>query len=172
MIPVETDDSEIIIRPATPADRAFVLGTTPRLAAFGPPHWRPAAEIVAGETRTLQAFFDGPPQGTALLIAAGADGGPLGFVYLQPGQDYFTRERHGHVGIIAITQSGEGKGIGHALMLAAERWARTNRYRRLTLNVFEANTRARKVYEHLGYEVEALGYVKILDAGDSAHRGI
>jgi GNAT superfamily N-acetyltransferase len=165
------DDADIVIRSATPADREFVLGTTPRLASFGPPPWRQAGEIVAGETRTLETFFASPPQGSALLIAEGAGGQPLGYMYLQSGQDYFTGERHGHVGIIAVALTGEGKGIGHALMLAAERWARSNGYRRLTLNVFEGNARARRVYEHLGYEVETMAYVKFLDAGDASHRG-
>ena len=49
-----------------------------------------------------------------------------------------------------------------ALMRAAEAWARAHGYRRLTLNVFEANHAARAVYEHLGYAPETLRYVKIL----------
>ena len=48
------------------------------------------------------------------------------------------------------------------MMRAAEAWAREHGYRRLTLNVFEANHAARAVYEHLGYAPETLRYVKIL----------
>ena len=47
-------------------------------------------------------------------------------------------------------------------MRAAEGWAREQGYRKLTLTVFEANHPARAVYEHLGYALETLRYVKIL----------
>jgi len=75
---------------------------------------------------------------------------------------YFTGERHGHVSIIAVSEAGEGKGVGSTLMRAAEEWARSSGCGRLTLNVFEANGRARAVYERLGYRVETLRYVKVL----------
>lgn len=53
-------------------------------------------------------------------------------------------------------------------MRAAEVWACSSGFRRLTLNVFEANSRARAVYEHLNYRVEALRYVKVLEAVGAA----
>jgi GNAT superfamily N-acetyltransferase len=139
-----------------------VIAAAKRLAAFGPPDWRPSEEIVSGETRTLEAFFADPPSGSALLIAESADNKRLGFVYLERLQDYFTREPHGHVGMIVVIEEGEGSGVGGALMREAEAWAREQGYRKLTLTVFEANRTARAVYEHLGYAPETLRYVKIL----------
>ena len=35
-------------------------------------------------------------------------------------RDYFTLERHGHVGILAVTEAAEGRGAGGALLRAAE----------------------------------------------------
>jgi GNAT superfamily N-acetyltransferase len=150
------------VRRALPADQSFVVAAAQRLASFDPPPWRPAQEIVEGERRTLQAFFSAPPQGCALLIAESDDGDGLGFVYLERMQDYFTLEAHGHVGILVVTEAAAGKGVGSALLRAAEAWAREHSYRKLTLTVFEANRGARVVYDHLGYAPETLRYVKIL----------
>jgi GNAT superfamily N-acetyltransferase len=150
------------IRPAVPADRAFVLRAAQRLASFEPPPWRPAQEIVEGERRTLRAFFEAPPDGSSLLVAESEDGEGQGFVYLERLHDYFTLEAHGHVGILVVIQAAAGRGVGSALMRAAEAWAREQGYRKLTLTVFEANEAARAVYDHLGYAPETLRYVKIL----------
>jgi GNAT superfamily N-acetyltransferase len=150
------------IRPAAPGDRPFVLAAARRLAGFAPPPWRPAQEIVEGERRTLRAFFEAPPDGAWLLVAESDDGEGQGFVYLERLHDYFTLEAHGHVGILVVTEAAAGRGVGSALMRAAEAWAREQGYRKLTLTVFEANGPARVVYDHLGYAPETLRYVKIL----------
>jgi GNAT superfamily N-acetyltransferase len=150
------------IRPAVTGDRSFVLAAAQRLASFEPPAWRPAQEIVEGERRTLRAFFDGPPAGSALLIAESEAGEGLGFAYLERLHDYFTLEAHGHIGILVVTEAAAGKGLGSALVRAAEDWARQQGYGKLTLTVFEANGSARRVYDHLGYAPETLRYVKVL----------
>ncbi len=151
----------ISIRPATPEDREFVLATADRLAEFGPPPSRPAHELVAGEVRTLRRFFEAPLPGTRLLLAESAEGERLGFAYLEPLTDYFTGEEHGHLGMLAVAQAAEGRGVGSTLMRTAEEWCREKRYRRLTLTVFESNRGARSVYEHLGYAAETIRYVKL-----------
>jgi ribosomal protein S18 acetylase RimI-like enzyme len=156
-------DSEIAVREATIDDRDFVDSTARRLTLFGPPPWRTHDEIVGREQRALGEFFDRPPPDAALLVATGAGDQRLGYVYLETHQDYFTGERHGHLSIIAVHEGAEGRGVGGALLRASEQWARSRGFRRLTLNVFEANGRARGVYEHFGYRVETLHYVKILD---------
>jgi ribosomal protein S18 acetylase RimI-like enzyme len=162
----------IAIREGTAADRDFVIDTARRLAAFGPPPWRSALEIVAGEVRCLDEFFDDPRTDSALLIAedapgevdpGGGGGGPVGFAFLETATDYFSGDRHGHLGMIAVSEAAEGRGAGAALMDAAEAWARACGYSKLTLNVFEGNLRARRVYERSGYVVETIRYVKILD---------
>ncbi len=153
---------QVRIRRASPDDQPFVVAAADRLGSFGPPAWRPSEEIVSGEVRTLQGFFEAPASDATLLIAESEEGTRLGFAYLERLQDYFTLENHGHVGILVVTGEAQGTGVGGALMRAAEGWAREQGYRRLTLNVFEANRAAQAVYEHLGYAPETLRYVKIL----------
>lgn len=152
----------IAIRPAREDDHVFVTLTARRLSAFGPPPWRTEDEVVAGELRTIDAFFRAPETATALLIAESSGGERLGFVYLEEVADYFTLERHGHIGIIAVAEASEGTGAGKALLGAAESWARAQGYRRVTLSVFEHNRRARGVYEHFGYAADTIRYLKVL----------
>jgi GNAT superfamily N-acetyltransferase len=154
-------DRPIRVRTARGTDRGFVLQTAARLAAFGPPPWRTAEELVEGEVRTLRDFFESPDDGSRLLIAESGDR-RLGFALLEELRDYFTLERHGHVGILAVTEDAEGKGAGSALMRAAENWARNRGYRTLTLNVFSTNDHARRVYEHFGFVQDTVKYVKLL----------
>lgn len=151
----------IRVRGARGADRTFVLETAARLAAFGPPPWRSAEDLVEGEARTLRDFFESPDDGSRLLIAETGER-RLGFVLLEELRDYFTLERHGHVGILAVTEGAEGRGVGGALIRAAESWARERGYRTLTLNVFSGNSHAREVYEHLGFEADTIKYIKAL----------
>jgi GNAT superfamily N-acetyltransferase len=146
------------IRAGRPGDRAFVLETARRLAAFTAPAWRTADEIWEGEARTRRGWFDGSEEGT--LLVAERDAVPLGFVFLERDTDYFTLAEHGHVGILAVTADAEGSGAGRALLEASEAWAREQGYATLTLNVFEGNTRARAVYERLGFKVETIRYTK------------
>ena len=129
------------------------------MAAFGPPSWRTAEELVEGEARTLRDFFESPDDGSHLIIAETGDR-RVGFALLEELRDYFTLERHGHVGILAVTADAEGRGAGGALIRAAEDWAHARGYRTLTLNVFSGNTHAREVYEHLGFEEDIVKYVK------------
>ena len=150
--------SDVRIRPAIGSDQAFIHETTGRLATFGPPPWRTADEIVEGERRTLLAFFTNPAAGCALLIAESDT--PLGFIYLETLIDYFTGEGHGHVGIIAVAEIAEGQGIGRALLDAGASWAGTRGFRRLTLNVFAGNERARRVYERAGFQADTVRYVR------------
>ena len=149
------------VRIGQAADREFVIQTARRFAAFALPAWRTAHEIVGGEVRSLDDFFDGGLQSATLLVAE-SDGRPSGFVFLEHVTDYFSGDRHGHLGMIAVAESAEGQGVGAALLSAAEDWARTNGYARITLNVFEGNERARRIYERAGYQVETLRYVKLL----------
>jgi GNAT superfamily N-acetyltransferase len=149
------------VRVARDGDQTFVLETAARLAAFGPPRWRTVEEIVEAEARTLRDFFESSDEGSRLLIVEAGEQ-RLGFALLEELRDYFTLERHGHVGILAVTDEAEGRGAGGALIRAAEAWARERGYRTLTLNVFSGNHHAREVYEHLGFEPDTIKYIKAL----------
>jgi GNAT superfamily N-acetyltransferase len=151
----------VSVRAAREDDRDFVLQAVARLAAFGAPAGRTREEIVEGEARTLRAFFNRPDAPETLLVAEG-DGGANGFIFLEEKQDYFTLETHGHIGMLVVTLEAEGRGVGAALMRAAEAWARRLGHSKLTLNVFDGNRRARALYEHCGFTSDTVKYLKTL----------
>lgn len=151
----------IVIRPATRQDRSFVLSLADRLAEFEHPRWRTAEEIADGDRRALAGAFDAPKPDEALFVAE-LDGARAGCLLLWTLEDYFSGQRHGHISVLAVTREAEGKGVGRALIEHAEQWARERGHTRLTLSVFEANARARHLYERTGFEVELRRYVKPL----------
>jgi GNAT superfamily N-acetyltransferase len=156
----ETSSASLIrVRPARASDRAFVRETAQRLSNFELPPWRSAAEIVSGELRTIDAYFRGEIPGAEVLVAE-VDREPAGFAFLETGRDYFTRLEHAHVGILAVAAAAEGLGAGRALIAAAEAWTKARGLAVLTLNVFEGNARARRLYERSGFEAETLRYRK------------
>jgi GNAT superfamily N-acetyltransferase len=157
--------NDMIVRPATEADRAFALDLVPRLRAFGPPALRSPEDLDGAERRALAAAFDHLPEDAVLLVAEDPLDGPLGVAYALTLTDYFTREAHGHLSIIAVAEAGEGRGVGKALMAAVEAWAAGRGYRLLTLNVFAGNGRAQTFYKRNGFAVDTLRYVKEVGKG-------
>ena len=69
---------------------------------------------------------------------------------------------HGHVSDVVTAAGAEGRGVGRALMAAAEEWSRSLGHRLLTLNVFDGNARARRLYAALGYAPDTMRMVKVL----------
>ena len=149
------------VRTARADDRDFVLEAVARLAAFGVPEGRTEEEIVEAEARALRVFFDRCDAPETLLVAE-ADGRAAGFMFLEEKEDYFTGDVHGHIGILVVTRQAEGRGVGAVLVRAAEAWARSHGYSRLTLNVLDGNRRARAMYEHLGFRPDTVKYMKSL----------
>ena len=61
----------------------------------------------------------------------------------------------------------EGRGVGRALLDAAEARALEEGAEFMTLHVLSANTRARALYERCGYAGELLRYIKPRGGGGS-----
>ena len=148
------------IRLATPDDEPALLGMAARMANFEVPAWRSASEIIEADGRDmLRAVLERHPDHEVVVAEAG--GVPAGCLYILAATDFFGR-RHAHISVIATSEAAEGTGVGRALLAYAEHWAQGRGLRLLTLNVFAANARARRFYEHAGFEVELVKYVKPL----------
>jgi ribosomal protein S18 acetylase RimI-like enzyme len=148
------------IRRGTPADEAAILVLAGELAAFPVPAWRTAEEIQRADDGVIRDALGGAP-GMAAFVADGAPG-IEGVACVATHTDYFTRERVAHVEVLAVDPRARGRGVARALMDAAESWARGEGMRRITLNVWTQNERARGLYEHLGYAPETMHYLKEL----------
>jgi GNAT superfamily N-acetyltransferase len=130
------------VRPAVEADRGFITGLVPRLRAFGPPPLRPPDAMDRAEVEALERALSEPAPDAALLVAELDGVGPAGVALANTATDYFTHERHGHLSIIIVSDQGEGRGVGRALLEAVERWSADQGHRFITLNVFSGNQRA------------------------------
>lgn len=153
------------IRPATPQDRAWILALAPRLHAFGPPGpppWRPLVQMDRAVARGLERVLEAPSPTAQILIAEGPGPESLGFMHVHTATDFFTGEVHTHISDLVVAQAAEGRGVGRALLEAAEAWARERGHRLLTLNVFPTNRRALAVYERAGFAPDTMKLVKAL----------
>jgi len=149
-----------VIRPAAASDRAFVLNLASRLVdGFDPPRHRTKPELIEGDRRALEAWFDAPSKPGEAMVIAEVEGTPAGVAYLVTLVDYFTERPHSHLSVLAVEKWAEGKGVGSALLDYAVAWARERQSDRLTLSALVTNTRARALYERKGFGGEYVRYV-------------
>ncbi len=156
-----TTNTPTNVRPATADDLPFILSLVPRLVTFGVPPWRDAEAIRASSEDLLSKALTAPPAGSAVLLAS-SHNEPLGFVHLETTLEFFTGEPQGYVANLAVQETGEGKGVGKALMEAAEAWTKEQGMRHLTLYVFAGNAQAHTFYARLGFEEDSLKLTKNL----------
>lgn len=153
-------DTDVALRLATGADRDILARLARRLAQFELPPWRTADEIADADGRAMLAAIDAGRDGDEVLIAE-RRGVVVGCLHMIEATDFFGR-RHAHLSVMAVEEAAEGTGVGAALLALAEEWARRRHLTLLTLNVFDANSRARRLYERTGFKAETLKYAKPL----------
>ncbi|SJZ80755.1 Ribosomal protein S18 acetylase RimI [Enhydrobacter aerosaccus] len=152
----------ITLRPAADADMDFVHSLSPRLSGVPRPPWHDLAAMEGFQDRYMTATFDAPDKEARTLIAWSAEGHRLGYIHMRPGKDGVTGEPCGYVSLLALAKEAEGMGVAHALMQAAEEWARSLGYRLLSLDVFAHNQHAVDFYTRRGFEAETIRLVKPL----------
>jgi ribosomal-protein-alanine N-acetyltransferase len=121
------------IRPATEADLDALVALERR--AFTTDHLSP---------RQYRHHLHSP---TAIVLAAVDGSGLLGkaVVFLRKHSDI------ARLYSIAVADAARGRGLGEALLEAAERAARSRGCRRMRLEVRQDNSAAIRLYERLGY---------------------
>ena len=158
----------ILIRPADEDDRARVLELAPRLAEGVAP-WRDQAEALLAGRRWLEESLDAAKTGDgAVLVAADADG--IAGVITVRASTHFTGERDGYIGELAVADRASRRGIGRALITAAEAWARDHGLRNLTLLTGAFNTNARAFYAALDFADEEVRLTRPIRAEAEGER--
>ena len=136
-----------VVRHATPGDARALALLGERVAAE-PEAWLPT-EVWRGageERRLLRAL--GKHSDAAVIVAETPDG-IVG--RLSVARDPQAASRHvADVGLM-VAPEWRRRGVGRALLDAAERWARETGVRKLELHVFPHNEPAIALYEQAGY---------------------
>ncbi len=145
----------VVIRKAEPGDAAALVelagavSSEPEGWLLSDDRWRSVGE----ERRYLRAVRRHPD---AVVLVAEAPEGIVGRLSLA--RDTHPASAHvADLGLM-VAASHRRRGIGRALLEAAEEWARWARIRKLELHVFPYNEPAIKLYEQAGYVRE--GYRK------------
>jgi GNAT superfamily N-acetyltransferase len=156
----QTSNSNIHVRLAHADDDEFILGLAERFVEFELPKWRKRGETIAGIRSDIAHHLRETPASTHLFVAENGDAERLGFMHLQTRRDFFTGAQNCHIADLVVAAAHEGRGVGRALLAFADIWAKEHHCRHLTLGVFPANERARKLYEAHGFGVEILSMAK------------
>ena len=151
------------IRPAHAGDKDLILDLARRLVEFGPVPGREPSEMLTRDRAVLANALEHPSADTALFVAEDDEGRSLGFIHLTTADDYYSDSTTGHIADVVVAPDASERGVGSALIAHGEEWARQRGFAMLTLNVFIANRRARKLYARLGFEEEWIRCIKRLD---------
>jgi ribosomal protein S18 acetylase RimI-like enzyme len=150
------------IRSATHADLDQMLELFPRLAAFDLPANRSPEDLWRGDAELLRLWSAGRAPHCLVYVAADPNQAILGIAMAQLREELLSHEPSAHLEVIVVRDEAEGQGIGKALIAAIEQAVQQQGARSITLHVFATNTRARAVYERLGYSGELIRYIKHL----------
>ena len=155
------------VRPATSDDVGRIADIYVAMAryhaALDPAEYRVPehAAVVTRFRSELQAADE-----VDLHLVAEVEGVVVGsldaFMRPLPSEGSMRMPRRGALIGIAVDEGWRGRGIGTALMDAAEAWARGRGYDTLELDVADPNGDARRLYERLGYGLVAHTLVKPL----------
>jgi len=107
--------------------------------------------------------FRGPtgPDNVA-YTATDENGQRVGFIWLIESTSGFTAAVFAWIMCVYVETGFRGQGIGRHLMELSEKWAKEKGLIDIILNVSNENTFAIRMYESMGYEVEARRYIKKL----------
>ena len=152
--------TDLRVRRAASSDEPTLMTFARRLAEFELPAWRTGEQIAEADGRAMiEAVRVGQADNEVFIAERGRDA--AGCLHVLADTDFFGL-RHAHISVLATTPAMEGTGVGRALLAYADEWARSRGLPLLTLNVFAANARARRLYEKAGYVPEILKYAKPL----------
>ena len=143
----------ISIRAAAPSDRAFIetLGKRTVMTSVSAQRRPDPAAVIENYERLLE-IVDARAH---VALVAELDGVQAGFVLaLDSMPDEVTGEDQAFIAYMAVERDARGKGVGAALLAAAEDEARKRGLPYMALMVTEENEAARELYEHAGYLTE------------------
>jgi ribosomal protein S18 acetylase RimI-like enzyme len=156
------NSEHVHIRAATDQDKPAVLQLAPRLAEGVAPFRDQQATILAARQWLTDSFAAAASHEGTVLVAVDK-AGITGVITIRE-QRHFTGELDGYIGELAVAAHAVRRGIGRALIAAAETWAKERGLRHLTLHTGMANIPARHFYAALGFCEEEIRLTRPLGA--------
>lgn len=147
--------SEIVLRRAGPADRPSLVHLMGVLHDFEAAIEENRADSSAAESHLDWVQSEIGRLGGVTLVAEleGVVAGFLCYTFEEDPGTFVRPEyrRHALIWDVAVAEEARGRGIGQALLGAAEDEARAAGIGEIRLYVLESNVRARRIYEEAGY---------------------
>ncbi len=134
----------------------------PRLASFDLPSRRSPEDLWSDDEQMLLRWRDGGEPDLIAQVAVDDEDRVMGLAITRLREELLSHAPSAHLEALAVAPEAEGRGMGKALVTAAEETARARGAETMTLHVFGVNTRARGLYEKLGYDGELIRYIKEL----------
>lgn len=99
------------------------------------------------------------------FVAEDEEGNPLGWIHIYIAHLIESPNSYVEIGGLVVDEAARGKGIGKALVQAAEEWTRSNGMNDIRVRSASRRADAHAFYQHLGYEVQKtqLRFVKKLE---------
>lgn len=88
---------------------------------------------------------------------------PVACLWMGNAIDQVTGDRYTHIFLLFVKMEHRCRGIGTALMLLAQEYARQRQDKQIGLQVFTCNQNAMNLYQKLGYQPQSLLMLKSLD---------
>jgi ribosomal protein S18 acetylase RimI-like enzyme len=126
------------------------------------------AEVISNRYRRNEQYSEGLDDDDRVTLVAEAEDELVGFVdieILRPsaGATDFVPRVHGYVPELAVAESWRGRGVGEALMTAADEWAQERGAEYMWLDVDAANEAAQRLYAKRGYTPALMSMIKRFD---------
>lgn len=157
-VPEEPSGPSIRLRPATPSDNGFFRRlefqtTWDNLDPEERGRFRPS-EIRQAIEATTELLLARP--GNQVTIAEDESGRRLGLLWYGLNRNPLTGEEEAWVYSVSVVPEHRGRGVGKRLMAYAEELARNDGHTTLGLMVASHNTRARELYERIGFRANSV----------------
>lgn len=150
------------LRRGQPEDLPALLELLPSLAGFELPARRRPEHLWQGDGELLKRWGEGLAENCVVHLAEDAQEQLLGFALTSLRPEMLSGAPSAHLEVLVVAEEQRRRGLGQALVGLVEEHCREQGATTLTLHVFANNTRARGLYEKVGFESELLRYIKDL----------
>ncbi len=152
-------------RTGRPGDVEAILSFLPRLADYPLPRHRTPDMFWSSDAKLLERWASGDAaalQTTIVRVGVDHEDQAVAAAIVTMNDDHFSGESNGHLEVVVVSEAADGQGLGRTLIREMEAEAAARGAKTLSLHVIGNNTRARYVYEQLGYDEEMIRAVKHL----------